>query len=217
LTTAGVVPGKGMNQVPSRAGLILAVSALIFFALAVIALIIPPTATEVALRELLLRLDGGIGAALLRGIDNAGTWRVILPGTLLLFALSPRARARWWIWAVALLSAPLAETFFKMAIGRHRPEDITMGFPSGHATAAAAFFGSVIYLAASLSDRPRRAVQILAVTCIALVATGRVALGAHWPTDALAGIALGTLLASTAHLLAARSAAPDRQAARPPS
>ena len=121
---------------------------------------------------------------------------------------------------MALLAAPAAETLFKFVIGRPRPEDLTMGFPSGHATAAAAFFGSVIYLAAPLSRGPRRLVRLLASACIALVAIGRVALGAHWPTDALAGVALGFALASAAHLLAARprrsATAPGNVSARPP-
>jgi undecaprenyl-diphosphatase len=182
-----------------------------FVALAVTALLAPTPAVEVALRQALLRLDAGAGGDLLRTIDHAGTWKVILPGSLVLFALSRQARARWWTWVVALLAAPAAETFFKFAIGRPRPEGLTMGFPSGHATAAAAFFGAVIYLAAPLPRAPRYAVRTLAVACIILVAMGRVALGAHWPTDALAGTALGISLASAAHLLAS---APPRAAAR---
>jgi hypothetical protein len=89
---------------------ILAVSAVLFATLAVSALIVPPPAIEVALREQLLRLDAGMGAEIMRWIDHAGTWRVILPGTALLFAASRQARARWWVWAVALLAAPAAET-----------------------------------------------------------------------------------------------------------
>ena len=192
-----------MTPARHRVRVILAMSAVSFIALAVSALVLPPPAVEVALRQLLLRLDTGIGADVLRAIDQAGTWRVILPGSLLVFALFRPARPRWWIWVVAFLAAPAAETFFKFVIGRTRPEDLTMGFPSGHATAAAAFFGSVIYLAAPLPGAARHAVQILAVACIVLVATGRVALGAHWPTDSLAGIALGISLASAAYLLAA--------------
>jgi undecaprenyl-diphosphatase len=194
-----------------RARAVLVASAALFLALALAALLLPTPAIEVALREALLRLDAGVGAGFWRMVDNAGTWRVILPGALVLFALSREARARWWIWAVALLAAPGAETLFKFAIGRTRPEALTMGFPSGHATAAAAFFGGVIYLAGCLPRRTRRCVQALAVACILLVSVSRVALGAHWPTDALAGMALGIALASAARLLAwppARPAAP---------
>jgi membrane-associated phospholipid phosphatase len=156
---------------------------------------------ELAARQALLKLDVGFGATVLRAVDQAGTWRVILPGSLLVFALSRQARTRWWVWTVALLAAPAAETFFKLVIARPRPEAITMGFPSGHATAAAAFFGSVIYLTASLPRATRNAVWTLAVVSILLVGVTRVSLGAHWPTDALAGMALGISLASAARLL----------------
>ena len=53
-----------------------------------------------------------------------------------------------------------------------------------------------------LSRGTRRAVQILAAACIVLVAAGGWRSGAHWPTDSLAGIALGISLASTAYLFA---------------
>ena len=89
-----------------------------------------------------------------------------------------------------------------MAIGRPRPEDISMGFPSGHATAAGAFFGALIYLLAPLPSPARRTGRVLAVIAIALVAVGRVALRAHWPSDAIAGVALGLMLASAAQLIA---------------
>lgn len=189
----------------ARAVLILGAAAFVVLALA--AVLLPTPALEIALRQALLQLDAGDGAGLLRTIDHAGTWRVILPGTLILFGLSRQARARWWVWAVALLAAPTAETLFKFAIGRPRPEDLAMGFPSGHATAAAAFFGSVLYLAAPLPRVARYGVSALAVACILLVGITRVALGAHWPTDALAGMALGISLASAARLLAG---APNR-------
>jgi membrane-associated phospholipid phosphatase len=123
-----------------------------------------------------------------------------VPGTVIVFALFPYARAHWWIWAVAWLAAPAAETLFKFAIGRPRPEDLSMGFPSGHATAAAAFFGAVVYLAAPLPVPARHAVRILSAAAIVVVSVARVALRAHWPSDAVAGVALGLALASTAYL-----------------
>jgi membrane-associated phospholipid phosphatase len=44
-----------------------------------------------------------------------------------------------------------------------------------------------------------------------LVALARVILGAHWPSDALGGLALGLALASGAALLAAQPAAGDER------
>jgi membrane-associated phospholipid phosphatase len=65
-----------------------------------------------------------------------------------------------------------------------------MGFPSGHATAAAAFFGAVMFLAGSLPKPARTWVRVAAAAGIVLVAMARVILRAHWPSDALGGIAL---------------------------
>lgn len=191
-----------MTPLPRRARSVLLLSMVVFALLAAGALFVPTHAFELTLRYALVSLDsGGPLGAFLRTIDHAGTWRVILPGTLIVFAVFPHARAHWWIWTVALLAAPAAETFFKFVIGRPRPEDLSMGFPSGHATAAAAFFGALIYLAAPLPPHARRALRLLAVICIVLVGVARVALRAHWPTDAAAGIALGLALASAAYML----------------
>ncbi len=81
-----------------------------------------------------------------------------------------------------------------------------MGFPSGHATAATAFFGALMYLAASLRPPTRIVVRAGSVLLILLVALARVILRAHWPVDALAGIALGSAFASIAALLDGRGA-----------
>lgn len=190
-----------MSPPPRLAPALLVLSAVLFVLLAAAALLVSTHTVELPLRNALVGLDGGRLGTFLRTIDHAGTWRVILPGTLVVFAIFPHARAHWWVWTVALLAAPAAETFFKFVIGRPRPDDLSMGFPSGHATAAAAFFGAVIYLAAPLPARLRAAVRILAVVAIILVGIARVALRAHWPSDAVAGIALGFALASTARVV----------------
>jgi membrane-associated phospholipid phosphatase len=48
-------------------------------------------------------------------------------------------------------------------------------------------------------------VRALAVAMIVLVGLARVILRAHWPSDVVAGIALGLALAAAAGLLAART------------
>ncbi len=100
-----------------------------------------------------------------------------------------------------MLAAPAAEGLLKLLIDRARPEEASMGFPSGHATAATAFFGALMYLAASLPPPSRIIVRAGSVLLILLVALARVILRAHWPVDALAGIALGSVFASIAALL----------------
>lgn len=153
-------------------------------------------------RDGLLALASPMVVAAMRLITQLGHAWFLVPATLLLFVAFPEARPRWWVWAGLMLLAPLAESTFKLLIGRPRPFDPSFGFPSGHATAAAAFFGAVIYLAGSLRPPTRTAVRALAALAILLVGLSRVILRAHWPSDVIGGIALGLALASAAALLA---------------
>jgi undecaprenyl-diphosphatase len=165
--------------------------------------VLPADAT---VRETLLAAASPDLVALMRVVNRLGDWRLLLPATLVLLAVSRRARARWWVWVGLMVVAPLTEGALKWLVARPRPEGLAAGFPSGHATAAAAFFGAVIYLSAPLAPGPRAAVRALAVAAIVLVALARVLLRAHWPSDAVAGIALGLALASAAAVVAAASA-----------
>src|SRR5712692_3519783 len=156
---------------------------------------------DAAVRGALLGWATPAIVGLMRVVNRAGDWRLLLPGTLLLLVVFRRARERWWLWIALMIAAPAAEGLLKIAIGRARPESGAFGFPSGHATAAAAFFGAVLYLAGSLPPASRRAVRALAVACIVLVGLARIILRAHWPSDVLGGITLGLGLATIAALL----------------
>jgi membrane-associated phospholipid phosphatase len=195
---------------PAYAALGLATATLL--TLLVAALLLDTLPMDAAVRDALLAWTAPPAAAALRLINRAGDWRALLPGTLLLFLVFARARRHWWIWLTLMVLVPISEWLLKHAVGRPRPEDASLGFPSGHAAAAAAFFGAVVYLAGSLR-RPwlRSAVRAGAVTVIVLVAVARVVLRAHWPSDALAGVALGLGLASAAALAAALQAPKVRE------
>lgn len=153
-------------------------------------------------RETMLALASPPVLTAMHIVNYAGAWQVLLPGTALLFVVFPRARASWWVWLVLMVAAPLAEVSLKFIVGRPRPEGLAFGFPSGHATAAAAFFGAVLYLAGTLPGAARWILRALALTAIVAVAVARVMLRAHWPSDTLGGIALGLALASAAALVA---------------
>ena len=144
----------------------------------------------------------------MRVVNRAGDWRVLAPGLVVLFVVFPEARRQWWLWSALMVTAPVMEWTLKHLVRRARPEDLSFGFPSGHSTAAAAFYGAVIFLADSLSPRLCRAARVLAMMMIVLVGLARVLLRAHWPSDVLGGIALGLALASIAGLIASRQPAP---------
>ena len=158
-----------------------------FIALALAVTLVDPFPGDAAARRWLLGYGSPAVVEVARVVNYLGSWRV---------------------WIGLMLAAPAAEGLLKIVIGRARPEESSMGFPSGHATAAAAFFGAVIYLAGSLPPPARLAVRAASVFLIVLVALARIILRAHWPVDTLAGIALGLFFASLATVL--NSPARDR-------
>ena len=184
---------------------LLAVAGACFVALTAAVVVLGALPADAAVRDALLTLATPGVVAVMRVVNRAGDWRVLLPGLVLLFVVFRRARERWWLWLVVMALAPLLEWTLKHVVGRMRPEDASLSFPSGHSTAAAAFFGIVMLLAGSLPDRVAAGVRAGSVVMIVLVGMARVVLRAHWPSDVLAGIALGLALAAGAGLLASRS------------
>ena len=189
-------------------GGVLAVAGACFVALAATVITLGAVPADTALREAVLKMASPHMVETMRLVNRAGDWRMLAPGLVVLFVAFPEARRQWWLWSALMVTAPIMEWTLKHVVGRARPEDLSLGFPSGHSTAAAAFYGAVIFLADALSPRLRRATRVLAVVMIVLVGLARVLLRAHWPSDVLGGIALGLALASIASLIASRPPAP---------
>ena len=183
-----------------RGMLLLTAGAFVALALAVVLAGAHPA--DAAARDGLLGLASPAVVAMMRIITLMGHAWFLVPATIAMLGLLPEARARWWIWVGMMLLAPIFEASLKALIGRPRPFDASFGFPSGHATAAAVYFGALIYLAGSLRPPARTIVRALAMLAVVLVAVSRVMLRAHWPSDVVGGIALGLALASAAALLA---------------
>ena len=113
------------------------------------------------------------------------------------------ARRRDWrraaLLVIAVAGAVALYDFVKLVVGRPRPPaTLWVGhydgaaFPSGHATQAVAFYGTLaIVLLAGRSFQARALVWIGAALVTILVGASRIYLGAHWLTDVLAGYALG--------------------------
>lgn len=116
--------------------------------------------------------------------------------TLLLLAL------RQWRHAVfagaTLMCTALANTGSKWFFARVRPEVLTepltsFSMPSGHSSGSFALFLTLAVLAGR-GQPPRMRLTWLLLGCLpaASIALSRVYLGAHWPTDILAGAMLAT-------------------------
>jgi undecaprenyl-diphosphatase len=183
-----------------------------FVLLAILTALVGTLPLDAAVLQALTAWASPTVVAVMRVVNWGGDKYLLAPALLLVLAVFPVARARWWIWAGLMIVAPLAEGVLKEVVARPRPAGLGYGFPSGHATAAAAFFGAVFYLAGSLQSRAvRLPVRVLAVLTVLLVALARVILRAHWPSDALGGLTLGLALASAAALIAAQPVAGDER------
>ena len=101
---------------------------------------------------------------------------------------------------VATSGGALLSTLAKTLVARPRPElvahlvDVTSySFPSGHAMSSAVTYLTLGVLLASAQRRKRIKAYLIgiALTLTLLIGASRVYLGVHWPTDVLAGWALG--------------------------
>ncbi len=153
--------------------------------------------------------------AVARGVTElGGGWGRCALAAVVAAPVAVRLR-RWWpvvAAAAVLVLAPLLAEALKAATAVPRPPAAdalvvasSASFPSGHALGAAAI--AVVLAAGVLRARGtpaartsaaavrRRVVVVALAACWALaVGVSRVHLGVHWPTDVLAGWALGAAL-----------------------
>jgi undecaprenyl-diphosphatase len=196
---------------------VLVVAGVAFVILTLAAFLVGTAGADTAIRNTLLIAASPTVIGVMRIVNVAGDWKFLLPATLLLFAVFDHARRTWWVWIALMVAAPIAEGLMKIGVGRSRPEGLAYGFPSGHATAAAAYFGAWLYLAESLRPGWRTTVRLVAVVMMLVVGVARVILRAHWPSDVLGGIALGLALASAAAVLAASDMGGSGRPPSPPA
>jgi hypothetical protein len=162
--------------------------------------VVPPAAAEVRVLE---AVQGALArppvVRVARGMsffgEHAAGWLAM--GAI--GALVDRRRRRDWIAATAAVAvAHAASVGVKRVVRRPRPDDprvqvhvgtpSRLSFPSAHATsttAAAVLFGALL-------RKP------LAVAVVPAMALSRMVLGVHYPTDVLAGSALGAAVAAVA-------------------
>lgn len=102
--------------------------------------------------------------------------------------------------AMAVIGAELSSDLLKVAYARPRPLLVphesyvySNSFPSGHSAVSAATYLMLAILIANAVKRRQSKVMIFSVAILIVIAVGvsRAYLGVHWPTDVLAGWALG--------------------------
>jgi undecaprenyl-diphosphatase len=167
-----------------------------------------------------------------RIITNAGMLAVV-------FVVAAAAAAAFWYRGlrlglalapvISLAVAVIAIGVTKGAVGRSRPPvplhlvaENGPSFPSGHATSSTAVFLTIGFVAALYllrSPIARTAAAVAAALLSGLVGISRLILGVHWPSDVVAGWALGFAIAIavtiTLSLLARVAPPPRRDSDRP--
>jgi undecaprenyl-diphosphatase len=133
-------------------------------------------------------------------ITELGDTPVVVAVTIAVFLWLAQAgawrSALYWLGTVAGASA--LNTAVKAWVQRGRPEDLSyagwslFSFPSGHCTVNLALYGFLALLMARGAAPGWRRAAVLGAFWTLLIATSRLYLGAHWFSDVLAGLALGS-------------------------
>jgi membrane-associated phospholipid phosphatase len=116
---------------------------------------------------------------------------------------------RWWRGAivlfVAMAGSSVLDTALKLAFRRARPEPYfgsslpeSYSFPSGHALFAFCFFTAGAALLAPRMQHPALRWLVWSVAALLILAIGfsRIYLGVHYPSDVVAGYAVGLIWSS---------------------
>ena len=146
-----------------------------------------------------------------------GAILIVIGFAMGLAALVSRQYRLVMVIAVVLIGSALLTDAVKDLVMRQRPPDPITGtngysFPSGHTLNSTATYGllAVIAWRSRLSLGIRRAAAVIGVAVPVVVGLSRIALGAHWPTDVLAGWLAGTAFVALGAVLIHLTGAMDR-------
>ncbi len=104
------------------------------------------------------------------------------------------------IFAIACLGALVLNQELKLFFAKSRPElwprlikESSFSFPSGHALGSLVLYGFLAYILAERFPQFSRWIYSISVSIVLAIGVSRLYLGVHWPTDVLAGYAVGFL------------------------
>lgn len=135
-----------------------------------------------------------VGITLLGG----GGAMLVICLVLVIRELRDRRRLRGTALSLAVASTIGLNYLLKVVFGRARPalwEHIVTvnhhSFPSGHAMGSVVTYGFIAYLLTEQFPEWERQIFVLTVGLIGAIGLSRLYLGVHWPTDVVAGYAVG--------------------------
>lgn len=151
--------------------------------------------------DLMVDIEAGFLTSVAKTFNYVGSTWLTAPIRLIVTA-GLWAQKRWEglaVWIGSILVSELAVSLFKALYGRSRPLDALVGtssssFPSGHAIAGAVTAVALVIIL--LPAGAHRRIWEVAAGCFAFfMAMSRTYLRAHWLTDVVAGVLLGTATA----------------------
>lgn len=131
-----------------------------------------------------------------------GDWQILTVLLLLLSLLCSREMRKefFLFFLLALGGGGLLGQLSKVIVGRARPGDPRLGFPSGHTLAALVTVGGLVYFAYR-SGRLRRPLGFASsagagMLIVLGVGVSRMYTDSHWMTDVFGGMLLGVVMAT---------------------
>jgi len=134
-------------------------------------------------------------------IGGGHAWAALVT-LAVIYSAARGARRHALTWLALGVGVDVTQRGLKALFGRVRPalwdgpvHHVSAAMPSGHALAAAAFYGFAAHVMARVyPSHARRAYAAGAVAAL-YVGFGRLYLGVHWPSDVVVGWCIGALYA----------------------
>lgn len=114
--------------------------------------------------------------------EYSENWQLIIAGIIVAMTLLAASGLKYVLRRQRPLTEYAAAMFFK-----------TYSFPSGHAAASTSCYGLVVYLLLTSGEVFLIATGIVLIPIVLSIGISRIYLGAHFPTDVLAGWLFGLL------------------------
>lgn len=135
--------------------------------------------------------------------EMGSVWFLTTMSVILIVLLWWKAKDKWGIlfFVIAIAGSGLLTWLLKQFYQRGRPsinesiDAIGFSFPSGHSMGALVFYGFIGYFVVrSMQKRAVKVVSLIVLSIlIVLIGTSRIYLGAHYPSDIIAGFIAGTI------------------------